>query len=103
MRNKIIFSLLLVSCSPENSVDNKAEEVLIKREICSQIKSALCDKLSYCNIISIEKCNLIAMSNNQCENSSSTIDELLVCKDLINLSSCGEPLPEYCSELEDGA
>ena len=43
------------------------------------------------------------MSNNQCENSSSTIDELLVCKDLINLSSCGEPLPEYCSELEDGA
>ena len=102
IRNKlIIFSLLIACDSNTETIEQKKQiDTETKNELCSELKQIFCDKLFRCEGVSIDQCSAIASFDMRCENSSASIEQLLLCKDLLSISGCEERVPEYCEELQ---
>ena len=97
IQNKLIFLSFFLSCSSDIDISIKKET---KQEICLELKEIYCQKLFECDSISTSYCNSIASLDTRCENSTATIEELNICRDMLYNATCVEGVPEYCKVLQ---
>ena len=95
--NKLILISIFITCCNSSEIPN---DETIKKQICQEIKEVYCSKLLECNGIDKDMCLTIASSDERCESSNSSIEELRLCEDLMRDAECQDGVPQFCKDLQ---